>query len=127
MPHKMALRPAVRGDAGVLGEASAYFDHIGKRIEAGELFVLEHDGEAVGFGIREMSRFLPGRASIGMFAREEQRQRGVGTAVVAALIQLCLDEEIEPVAGCWYYNYRSRRTLQQAGMASTTRLLKVEF
>lgn len=123
----MALRPAVPDDAGMLGEATTYFDRIEKRIQAGEILVLDHDGEPVGFGIREMSRFLPGRASIGMFAREEQRQRGVGTAVVTALIQLCLDEEIEPVAGCWYYNHRSRCTLQHVGMASTTRLLKVEF
>ena len=31
---------------------------------------------------------------------------------------------LRPVAGCWYYNHRSRRTLQRAGMYSSTRLLK---
>lgn len=127
VPNGMALRRAEPRDADLIGEASSYFDRIDERIGAGELFVLDRDGEPVGFGIREMSAYVPGRASIGMFTRKDQRQRGVGTAVIAALAQRCLDEGIEPVAGCWYYNHRSRHALERAGMSSTTRLMKVEF
>jgi RimJ/RimL family protein N-acetyltransferase len=126
-PDNLTLRPARHNDAGLLREASSHFDRIDQRIEAGELFVLERDGEPAGLGIREMSRLVPGRASIGMFTREEQRQRGVGSAVVALLIQRCREQGIEPVSGCWYYNHRSRRALERAGMTSTTRLLKFEF
>ncbi len=127
VPDNLVLRPAGHSDAELLGEASSLFDRIDQRIETGELFVLERDGEPAGFGIREMSRLVPGRASIGMFTREEQRQRGVGSTIVALLIQRCREEGIEPVSGCWYYNHRSRRTLERAGMTSTTRLLKFEF
>ncbi|HEV2073391.1 MAG TPA: GNAT family N-acetyltransferase [Thermomicrobiales bacterium] len=127
VPDNLTLRPASHSDAELLGEASSFFDRIDQRIEAGELFVLERDGERAGFGIREMSRLVPGRASIGMFTREEQRQQGVGSAIVALLIQRCREEGVEPVSGCWYYNHRSRRALERAGMNSTTRLLKFEF
>jgi GNAT superfamily N-acetyltransferase len=115
VPDDLVLRLAGHSDAELVGEASSFFHRIDQRIEAGELFVLERDGEPAGFGIREMSRLVPGRASIGMFTRKAQRQRGVGSALVALLIQRCMEEDIEPVSGCWYYNHRSRHALERAG------------
>lgn len=126
-PEEYVLRQAERDDARLLDQASELFGNIELRIAAGELFVPELAGDAVGFGIREMSHFVPHRASIGMFVPESGRRRGVGTAIVASLIRRCHDEGIDPVAGCWYYNHRSRRTLERAGLVSSTRLLRIEF
>jgi hypothetical protein len=46
---------------------------------------------------------------------------------IAMLIEECRRRSLRPVAGCWYYNHRSRRTLQRAGMYSPTRLLKIDY
>jgi hypothetical protein len=43
------------------------------------------------------------------------------------LIEECRRRTLRPVAGCWYYNHRSRQTLQRAGMYSSTRLLKIDY
>lgn len=51
----------------------------------------------------------------------------VGAATVALLIQQCSRRSMRAVAGCWYYNHSSRRTLERAGMITRTRLLKVEY
>jgi RimJ/RimL family protein N-acetyltransferase len=62
-----------------------------------------------------------------MYTIERFRQTGVGTATIAMLIAECRRRSLRPVVGCWYYNQRSRRTLQRAGMYSPTRLLKVDY
>jgi RimJ/RimL family protein N-acetyltransferase len=86
------------------------------------------DGEEpVGFGILVQSALYQDVASIGMYSIERFRQAGVGTATIAMLIEECHRRSLRPVAGCWYYNHRSRRTLQRAGMYSATRLLKIEY
>ena len=46
---------------------------------------------------------------------------------IALLRRECERQGVRPIAGCWYYNHRSKRTLERAGMYAPTRLLKVEF
>lgn len=100
---------------------------IEERIGREELFLNWRGDDLVGFGIREMSRFYPNTASIGMFTIESYRGTGAGTATIAHLIAKCAAEGIHPLAGCWYYNHRSKRTLERAGMHPPTRLLRVEY
>ena len=85
------------------------------------------DEEPVGFGILVKSMLYEDVASIGMYTIERLRRVGVGTATIAMLIAECRRRSLRPVAGCWYYNHRSRQTLQRAGMYSPTRLLKVDY
>ncbi|MFN8540183.1 MAG: hypothetical protein U0232_22225 [Thermomicrobiales bacterium] len=66
-------------------------------------------------------------ASIGMFVIERFRREGAGTATILCCKEECRRRGFRPIAGCWYYNHRSKRTLEQAGMFAGTRLLKVEF
>jgi hypothetical protein len=51
----------------------------------------------------------------------------VGTATIAMLMEECQRRSLRPVAGCWYYNHRSKQTLERAGMFSPTRLLKIDY
>ena len=83
--------------------------------------------EPVGFGILVKSTLYEDIASIGMYTIERFRQAGVGTATIAMLIAESHRRSLRPVAGCWYYNHRSRQTLQRAGMYSSTRLLKIDY
>jgi GNAT superfamily N-acetyltransferase len=125
---RFSKRPATMNDADfVRQESGDFFEHPERHIAAGELFVTLRGEEPVGFGILVKSALYEDVSSIGMFTIERFRQSGVGTATIAMLIQECRRRSLRPVAGCWYYNHRSRRTLQRAGMYSPTRLLKIDY
>ena len=127
-PPDFALRPAKSEDVALIREESGdFFEPVEKRLERHELFATLRDGEPVGFGIREVSALYDDVASIGMFTRERYRRQGVGTATIALLIDDSLRRGLRPIAGCWYYNHRSKQTLERAGMYSPARLLKVEY
>jgi GNAT superfamily N-acetyltransferase len=125
---RYSMRPAAIDDANfVRQESGDFFEHLERHIAAGELFVTLRDEEPVGFGILVKSMLYEDVASIGMYTIERIRRVGVGTATIAMLIAECRRRSLRPVAGCWYYNHRSRQTLQRAGMYSATRLLKVDY
>jgi RimJ/RimL family protein N-acetyltransferase len=125
---RYSLRPAAMNDADfVRQESGDFFEHLEQHIEAGEVFVTLRGEEPVGFGILEQSALYEDVASIGMYTIERFRQTGVGTATITMLIEECRRRSLRPVAGCWYYNHRSRRTLRRAGMYSPTRLLKIDY
>jgi len=127
-PANHRLVPATPGDAATIRELTGdFFAPIEERISREELFLNWRGDELVGFGIREMSRFYPNTASIGMFTIEQYRGTGAGSATIAHLIAKCSAEGIHPLAGCWYYNHRSKRTLERAGLHSPTRLLRIEY
>jgi GNAT superfamily N-acetyltransferase len=130
-PRELAafsLRQAEPGDAPLIRQHSGdFFDQIERRLAARELFVTLRGGAPVGFGIAARSGLYAAVASIGMFTLEGCRRAGVGTATISLLIAECRRQGLRPIAGCWYYNHRSKRTLERAGMYSPTRLLKVEF
>ncbi len=97
------------------------------RIATGQLFAMLRDGDFAGFGVIERSTLYPAAASIGMITVEAQRGQGVGTAIIGALLDECARRQVTPIAGCWYYNHLSKKTLEKAGMLSQTRLLKISY
>ena len=125
---RYSMRPAEMDDADfVRQESGDFFEHLERHIAAGELFVTLRGEEPVGFGILVKSTLYEDIASIGMYTIERFRQAGVGTATIAMLLAESRRRSLRPVAGCWYYNHRSRQTLQRAGMYSSTRLLKIDY
>ena len=123
-----SMRPATLDDADfVRQESGDFLEDLERHITTGELFVTLRDEEPVGFGILVKSTLYEDVASIGMYTIERVRQAGIGTATIAMLIAECRRRSLRPVAGCWYYNHRSRRTLLRAGMYSSTRLLKIDY
>ena len=126
--NRYSMRPAVLEDAEfVRQESGEFFEDLERHIAAEEMFVTLSGEEPVGFGILIKSALYDDVASIGMYSIERFRRAGVGTATIAMLIEECRRRSLRPVAGCWYYNHRSRRTLQRAGMYSSTRLLKIDY
>lgn len=127
-PPDLAQRPAGIGDVPLIRrESGGFFDPIERHVSAGELFVTLRAGEPVAFGLMIRSALYQDVASIGMYTIDRCRRQGAGTATIALLIRACRDRGLRPVAGCWYYNHASKRTLESAGLYSPTRLLKVEF
>lgn len=127
-PAAVTYRQATAADETLIRTHSGDFlDPIAERIGKGELSITLYDGECAGFGIIERSKLIPGVASIGMFTLETMRIKGIGASTLTFLIQELKRENIRPIAGCWYYNHLSKKTLEKAGMFTQTRLLKVSF
>jgi GNAT superfamily N-acetyltransferase len=125
-PH--SLRPAEPNDAGfILQEAGDFLPHTEEHIAKQELFVTLRGDEPAGIGISVRSTLYDNVASIGMYTFERFRQQGVATATISLLIEECRRNGLRPIAGCWYYNHLSKRTLERAGMYSPTRLLKIDY
>ncbi|MBX3012404.1 MAG: hypothetical protein KF832_12895 [Caldilineaceae bacterium] len=121
-PADLPLFQALAGD---------FFDKLEHRLAEGQLYITERasavGGACVGFGIIDQGRLLPEVGSCGMFTVEAHRNQGIGPAIIAHLIDCCATLHLRPAAGCWYYNHRSKKTLEKAGFFSQTRLLKVSY
>lgn len=126
---RYALRLATESDAAfVRAESGDFLEPVEGCIGRGELFITLCDGEPVGFGAREINALYDNAASTGMFTLENQRGHGTGAATIGLLIARCLAQGIASIsAGCWHYNHASKKTLERAGMALSTRLLKIEL
>lgn len=122
------FRVANQGDCGKIREMSGdFFDEPGAgfscledRIEAGNIFVLMYHDEIMGGGIMERSQLFKGTVSIGMYTNSLFRKKGVAKKILLNLKKQAYKENLMPVAGCWYYNTLSRKSLEAAGMIVTT-------
>ncbi len=122
------FRPAVPGEAErIRAVAGDFFDEPGggfysleERLKANTIFVIDQQQDILGCGVVEVGRLCTRHASIGMFTNPEHRHRGVATAVLLNLKKWVYREGLKPVAGCWYYNTLSRKSLEAAGMINTS-------
>lgn len=90
------------------------------RIAAETIFVLEDEGSLLGCGIIEKGQFSTDCVSIGMYTARSHRKKGVAGSILSHLKEWAYGNNLRPVAGCWYYNTLSRKTLQSAGMIATS-------
>lgn len=128
LPDGISLRLAQPDDIDVIRQESGdFFADSEGHIARQELFITLRMGEPVGFGLSIRSALYDSVASIGMYTIERHRRTGVGAATFSLLIDECGRHGLRPVAGCWYYNHASKRTLERAGMYAGTRLLKIEY
>lgn len=128
LPTKFNLRLAEKGDIALIGDASGdFFGDIASYVGNQELFLALADEVCVGFGIMDRSELLGDVASIGIYIIEDFRRQGRGTATLRLLREECRRQGLRAVAGCWYYNHLSKKTLERAGMFTQTRLLKIDF
>jgi RimJ/RimL family protein N-acetyltransferase len=126
--NRYRLRPAEPGDVDLIHrETGDFFAPVERYLAARALFVTLHGEEPVGFGLVEQSRLNQHVASVGMYTSERFRREGVGTETITLLIAECHRRGLRPVAGCWYYNHASKRTLERAGMFAPTRLLRIAY
>jgi hypothetical protein len=121
-------RPAQAGDAEAIEQMCGDFlDRYDERIANHELHAGHIGDELVALGVIERSAMFPGQASIGMFTRESRRLQAIGASTIVYMRRVCHAEGLRPIAGCWFYNHASRKTLEAAGMTTPTRLLRFEW
>lgn len=122
------LKPASLEDIQEIREVTGDFiDRQEERIREGQLYILREGNEFLGLGIIVENRMLKDCACTGMFTNENYRQKGIGRSIIYHLKDICREKGLKPLAGCWYYNHNSKRTLESAGYVSTTRLLKIDL
>ncbi len=125
---EFALRLAGAGDIdSIVQESGEFFENLQQNIDEQDIFITTANGEPAGYGVIERSKLYGDIASIGMFTIERFRGQGVGAATIRGLIRVTQSRDLEPIAGCWYYNHRSKKTLEGAGMYAASRLLRVEY
>lgn len=123
-----SLRLALPRDTDVIrAETGDFFEPVERYLAKDELYLTLREGERVGYGLMVRSALYDDIASIGMFALAPWRRQGVGTATMSMLRDECRRRGLRPVAGCWYFNHGSKRTLEAAGFYSPTRLLKIDY
>ncbi|KAB3531542.1 GNAT family N-acetyltransferase [Alkaliphilus serpentinus] len=105
----------------ILEKTGKFFDKLEERVSNETIFMLMEDGELLGCGIIEYGRYFKDCCSIGMITCKDHRQKGVGQYILWNLKEFCYNKELKPIAGCWYYNPLSKKTLEAVGMISVAR------
>lgn len=109
----LRMRPATTADRPYLEQAGF---HNVALLQAGHLHIAELEGSAVGVGVAEPHALAPSTVDIGMFTNADRRRGGIGRSIIAMIARQVGDSGRRPVAGCWWANWQSRRTLEAAGM-----------
>lgn len=104
-----------------------FLDQPAEMIRKGQIYTLRDQGDLLGIGMIVDNVIMKNCKGTGMFTNENYRQKGVGRSIILHLRDICLENGITPIPGCWYYNHNSKRTLESAGYISKTRLLHIEF
>ena len=104
-----------------------FWDHCDERIREQTLYVLEDDQEIIGVGIIVKNLIMKNCQGTGMFTKETKRNKGVGRSIIIHLHEICRQQKITSVPGCWYYNIGSKKTLESAGYISQSQLLHFTF
>ena len=129
--ERSCLLPVFPGELAEVKEASGdFFDHVtldDLLCKRTMLYRLRENGETLGFGIVVPGKLLKQYASVGMITLAQYRRRGVGRSIQLHLADLCRENGLIPISGCWYRNENSKRTIESAGRYSKTRLLNVSF
>ncbi len=126
--ERPAFRPAEEGDIdSVIAATGDFFDRPAEYVLQNMIFLLESGGELLGCGIIEPGRISADCASIGMITAMPHRRKGVAALMLWHLKELCFKRGLRPIAGCWYYNSLSRKSLENAGMLAAGKAFTVEL
>jgi len=111
----------------IINISGNFFDKLEERIKENEIYVFTENNELLGIGIIEYGKVLKSYGSIGMFVNEKHRLKGIGGSILVHLKKEVYNKGLTPIAGCWYYNTNSKKTLESICMISKTRLLNITF
>ena len=124
MPNVRAEQPVFREATvedidRIVSATGDFFDKLAHRIAERTIFLLEDGGELMGCGIVEVGAVCADCVSIGMITRKDHRRKGVAQRMLWHLKEWAYAHGLRPIAGCWYYNVLSRKSLEAAGMIAT--------
>lgn len=121
------LKLADRSDLPFL-EQMSFLPNSAGYVRRQEAWIARDDsGQSVGIGIIQPHQSFDRYMDIGMFTCPSVRRQGIGRTILLQLIQLVLQSGRIPVAGCYYQNHLSRRTLESAGMTCVGAIFRFYF
>jgi|GEM_PF-2732785 len=65
--------------------------------------------------------------SLGVIVSEKHRGKGIGTLAVSTIANLLIEEGKTVHAGCWYYNFSSKKMMEKAGFKKNNILCKTKI
>lgn len=95
---------------------AGFIDDFTDLVATGQTRVARLGGRNVGIGIVAPHKLNAARYDIGMFTEPDVRESGIGRSILSLAAREVLDRGAIPVAGCWWRNFASRRTLEAAGL-----------
>ena len=90
-------------------------------INNGTIFMLRSGDDLLGCGIGVPGKYFTDYVSIGMVTCKAHRRKGVGKFILWSLKEWCYELGLKPIAGCWYYNTLSKKSLEGVGLMSHAR------
>jgi len=100
-------------------ETNNFFDE--SDLKLGTIYMLRSGDNLLGCGISVPGRYCKEYTSIGMVTCANYRRQGVGKYILWQLKELSYQQGLKPIAGCWYYNTLSRKSLQSVGFITRAR------
>lgn len=108
--------------------ATEPYDDIETLVESSSVYVMrKEDSTFLGTGIINPLKSNPAVCAIGMSVSTEYRQMRIGRSIILHLKSICYKSKKVPIAGCWYQNANSKKTLESAGFVTKSRLLNIVF
>jgi len=121
----------IEKDRETLKLSGDYFDIVINRLRDGanyiEIYIAEYEDNVVGFGVVNYGRIIKDIAGIGMYVCEQYRQQGIGANILEHLKRITAEKGYRPFSGCNYYNHNSKKSIENAGAYSKTRLISFYF
>lgn len=87
--------------------------------------LIDENGEVLGAGHIQSMKLAEKWRAVGMVTSEKYRNKGVGRAIIAMEKEICRKGGHTIIAGCYYYNLASKRTLEACGFATKTRMYRI--
>ena len=111
----------------IISATGDFFDKLEERISSKTIFILEDSGVLLGCGIIELGVIYRDFVSIGMITCKEHRKKGIAQTILWHLKEWVYSNGLYPIAGCWYYNVLSRKSLEASGMIPTGKSLTLSL
>lgn len=121
------LRRAVEEDLPDL-EKTDFYHPLTLDSEENQIYVFRDEtGEFLGTGHIARMQLDPKWGCVGMYTVPKYRRKGVGSRMILSMVRIAREQQLIPIAGCYYQNNASRTTLERCGFYSKTRYLRISF
>lgn len=92
-----------------------------------KIYKIVDNNEVLGYG--SIGKMINNNiyADVGNFTLPQHRGKGVGRSIIINLTKIAMREGLIPVAGCWYGNRKSYKTLKSSGFIPENRIFYVRF
>ncbi len=110
--HTAAVAFARAADGSPEGFAGPY---LARRIDLGELYLVEEAGRIIATGECRVDTRSPGNAHLGLVVEPDLRSRGLGTRLMQTLTRVCLDLALMPLCSTEPGNVAAQAVIRRAG------------